>query len=135
MMISRRAIPRAFFLAVIAVAMPAEVVALSRSAWVSAATGVVLLLVFMFLHPRLRWRSLVTGSVACLTGIAVLGAFLGPISQRLLSSKDDSTTAREIYKTDARRMIAAAPWVGLGLNSYVFELPNYGSLSMKNYGD
>jgi len=64
-----------------------------------------------------------------------MGSFFGPITDRLLHSKDDATKAREIYKADARRMIAAAPWLGHGLNSYTFELQNYATLAMKSYGD
>jgi O-antigen ligase len=59
----------------------------------------------------------------------------GPITQRLLRSKIDSTTAREIYKADARRMIAASPWVGVGLNSYVFALQDYASMKLSSYGE
>jgi O-antigen ligase len=135
LMISKGTLPRLFFLIAIVLAMPAEVIAMSRAAWLAAATGLGLFFAFLFLHPTLRMRSVVTSCVAMVVGMAVLIAFIGPISQRLLKSKDDSTTAREIYKADARRMITAAPWFGMGLNSYVFELPNYGTLAMKSYGD
>jgi O-antigen ligase len=135
LMVSKRGLSRTYFFLVLAVTMPAEVVVLSRSSWVAAAIGVVLLLSFMLLHPGLRWRSLVTSAVASVIGIAVLVAMFGPITQRLLNSKDDATVAREIYKADARRMIDAAPWLGLGLNSYIFQLPSYSSMRMSSYGD
>jgi O-antigen ligase len=61
-------------------------------------------------------------------------ALSGPIVQRAFGSKNDSTVAREIYKADAREMIADSPWVGHGLNSYTLELPNYTGLSLQLYG-
>jgi putative inorganic carbon (hco3(-)) transporter len=134
-MISRRIAPRVFFLLVLALAIPAEVVAMSRSAWVSAALALGLFFVFTMLHPGLRFRAMITSSVACLIGIIVLAMFIGPVTTRLLRSKDDATNAREIYKADARRMIEASPWLGRGLNSYVFELPNFSTLAMRSYGD
>ncbi len=54
LIVSRRIVPRTFFLAAIGLGTPAMVVALSRSAWLSTATGTSLLLVFTFLHPGLR---------------------------------------------------------------------------------
>jgi O-antigen ligase len=135
LLISRRIASRTFFLGCVLLFMPAEVVAMSRSAWVSAATSLGLLLFFMFLHPRLRLRSLVATVVAGIIGVAVFASMFDRITQRLLRSKDDATTAREIYKADAKRMIAASPVIGLGLNSYAFELPNYATLKMANYGD
>ncbi len=134
-LVSRSLIARIFFIAVIAVAMPAEIVAMSRSAWVSAAINLFLLLVFMLLHRGLRLRSVISSSVTCLIGVIIFAAFFGPITERLLRSKDDASRAREIYKADARNMIAAAPWLGHGLNSYVFELPNYATLAINSYGD
>jgi O-antigen ligase len=53
---------------------------------------------------------------------------------RLLRSKDDATRAREIYKDDALRMIAAAPWVGLGMNTYSLHVPDFGTLPLRAYG-
>jgi O-antigen ligase len=94
-----------------------------------------LLLIFMSVHRSLRIRSIFAACLTCILGIAILTAFLDPITERLLNSKDDATKAREIYKADARRMIEAAPWFGHGLNSYVFELPNYATLKLKSYGD
>jgi hypothetical protein len=135
LLVTRHPIARLFFLVTIALAIPAEIVAMSRSAWVSAAISLTLMLMMMCLHPRLRSRSIITSCVAGIIGLVILGAFFGPITDRLLHSKDDATKAREIYKADARRMIAAAPWVGHGLNSYTFELPNYSTLAIKSYGD
>ena len=135
LLVSRRISHRIFFLFVLALACPAEIVAMSRSAWVSATVAMGLLLVFLLLHRRLRPRSIVAACGAGLVAFAVLLAFLDPISDRLLNSKDDATRAREIYKADARQMIDAAPWFGHGLNSYVFELPNYATLDIKTYGD
>jgi O-antigen ligase len=135
LLISKRTIDRVALLIVIGVAIPAEIVAMSRSAWVSATIALSLLFFFMFLHRGLRVRAIIATCVGGLLGLLVLFSFIGPISERLLNSKDDATRAREIYKADARRMIDAAPWFGHGLNSYVFELPNYATLDMKSYGD
>ena len=134
LMVSRRTITRTFFLTAIVLGIPAVVVTLSRSSWLSAGLSVSLVLVFALLHPGLRRRSLAVSSLACLLGIALLTPFVGPITQRLLRSKDDATVAREIYKEDARRMIASAPWFGHGLNSYSFEMPEFATLAMRAYG-
>ncbi|MGH7688767.1 MAG: O-antigen ligase family protein, partial [Gemmatimonadaceae bacterium] len=103
-------------------------------AWVSAAVSVTLVLLLLPLHPKLRWRSARATGMVALVCLVVLVALGRPILRRALDSKDDSTVAREIYKADARKMIAAAPWFGHGLNSYVFELPDYTSISRAAYG-
>lgn len=74
------------------------------------------------------------GSLACLLGLGLLIPLSGPISRRLLSSKNDATVAREIYKEDARRIIASAPWFGRGLNSYSFEMRKFATLALESYG-
>ena len=135
LLVSRRPLQRCFFILTIGIAMPAEIIAMSRAAWVAAAVGLGLLIVLMFMHRGLMLRAVVTATVTSLIGIVILIGFMGPIADRLLSSKEDSARAREIYKADARNMIEAAPWFGHGLNSYVFELPDYATLAIKSYGD
>lgn len=134
LMTSRRPGSRAFLWATIAVSCPTIVISLSRSAWLSAAVAVTLVFSFMMLHPKLRWRSLSAGAMVGVVAAGVLIGLSGPIIQRAFGSKNDSTVAREIYKVDARAMIADAPWLGHGLNSYVFELPRFTGLSMQTYG-
>lgn len=131
---SRRTSFKAFCLITLAVASPAVVVSLSRSAWLSAFIAVLIVLALLPLHPRLRFRSLKVGGLVGVLGILVFLGLSGPILQRALNSKDDSTVARELYKSDARKMIADAPWLGHGLNSYVFELPHFTTVSMATYG-
>lgn len=131
---SRRTGSRSFFTLVIALASPGVVISLSRSAWLSAAVAVAVVLFVMPLHPKLRWRSARATGIVGVVGLLVVISLSGPIIERAFRSKDDSTVAREIYKADAKRMIAAAPILGHGLNSYVFELPNYTHMSVAAYG-
>ncbi len=133
LLVSRSAKAKAFFIAAIALACPGVVISLSRSAWVAATLSVTLVLIFMPLHPKLRWRSAKVIGMVGLVGLVVGVGLSGPILRRALDSKDNSTLAREMYKEDARRMIDAAPWFGHGLNSYVFELPKYTNIPASAY--
>jgi hypothetical protein len=134
LMVSKRSMSRTFFVTTIGVSFPAVVVCLSRSAWVSAAISTSLVLFFSLFHPTLRWRSLVVSTLAGILGLAIIIPFIGPITSRLLNSKDDATIAREIYKQDARRMIASAPYFGRGLNSYSFEMRSFSTMALQSYG-
>jgi O-antigen ligase len=110
----------------------ALVATLSRSAWASFGVAGGLLLVLLMLRAQLRQRALVMTVVAGLALGAVGVGFSDKIVKRLFESREDAALGREEYKSDARRMIAARPWLGFGLNSYVFAMPPYTRYGARN---
>lgn len=126
---------RLFFLSTVGIGMAALIATNSRSGWVSAAGSVALLLVLLFRNTLMRRRSMLLIGVAAATLLLVTGIFHKQIATRLFRSKAEATTAREMWKGDARRMIAAKPLFGHGLNNYVHALPPYMRVSTKFYGD
>lgn len=133
LMVSKRPVSRIFFLLTLIVGAPTLIITLSRSSWVAATISVSLLLTLTLFRSRLRPRSLSVISLAGLLGVVILGAFFGPITDRLLRSKEDATTAREIWKADARSIIEAAPLFGHGLNSYSYVVRDYSTLRIETY--
>jgi O-antigen ligase len=124
-LVARSRAGRVFYLASVSLGLAALIATQSRSGWVSFAAGAALLMSLMVLHPGMRRRSLVTLGVAVVALLIVLAVFRGPIMARLFESQDVATIGREEFKADARRMIAASPVFGHGLNSYVHAVPPY----------
>jgi len=116
---------KALFASTAALGLPALIGTLSRSGWLSFAVAVPVLMVMLFLHPRLQRRALLAIVGGILAMSVVLAIYAGPISRRLFSSQDGAVLGREEYNRDAMRMIAAQPWLGVGLNCYVYAVPPY----------
>ena len=114
-----------FFFAGSVLGMAALLATQSRSGWVSFSVSFFVLLVLMSLHPELRKRSLLTGAVAVCALLTVSLVFIGPISRRLFESRDVAMRGRMEWLGDAKRTIAARPYLGWGLNSYVFAVPPF----------
>jgi putative inorganic carbon (HCO3(-)) transporter len=120
------------YLAALGLGGAALVATLSRSGWASFAASATLTVVLLLLHPALRQRGAVMSSIAVLALLCIGVGFSGRIAQRLFSSRVDAALGREEYKADARRMIAARPLLGFGLNSYVFAMPPYTRYGARN---
>lgn len=105
--------------------LPALIGTLSRSGWLSFATAFALLLLLTFFHQGLRRRSMLVTAAAIVGLTVVLALYSGPIVRRIFSSHEGAMLGRAEYNSDAWRMIAARPWLGFGLNSYVYEVPPY----------
>ena len=114
-----------FFLTSILFGVTALIGTLSRSSWLSFTTAFGVLMALMILHQRLRRRSLLT-AVSVGLAVIILGvAFSGPIIQRIFQSSESAMLDREVFEADAKRMIAASPWLGWGLNTYTIEVPPF----------
>jgi putative inorganic carbon (hco3(-)) transporter len=118
-------VAQAFFFAGSVLGMAALLATQSRSGWVSFAVSFLVLLVVMSLHPELRKRSILTGGIAVCGLLTVSLIFIGPITRRLFESKDVAMRGRMEWVGDAKRTIAARPYLGWGLNSYVFAVPPF----------
>ena len=105
--------------------VPSLIGTLSRSGWVSFAVAVPVLILLLFFHPKLQRSALVSMIVGALGLAIVLSIYAGPISRRIFSSQEGAVLGREEYNRDAMRMIVAHPWLGVGLNCYVFAVPPY----------
>ncbi len=108
-----------------ALGLPALIGTLSRSGWLSFAVAVPVLLVMLFFHPKLQKRALLALMTGVLAMSVVFSVYAGPITRRIFSSQEGAVLGREEYNRDAMRMIAANPWLGVGLNCYVFAVPPY----------
>jgi putative inorganic carbon (HCO3(-)) transporter len=98
---------------------------LSRSGWLSFAVASAVLVLLVLLHGRLRMKVLLPAGAAALVLAVVLLAFAGPIAARIFDSKPDAVLGRAEYNRTAAGVIAAKPWLGHGLNSYVYVAPPY----------
>ncbi|MCZ4316096.1 O-antigen ligase family protein [Comamonadaceae bacterium G21597-S1] len=98
---------------------------LSRSGWLSFAVACLVLVVLVLLHGRLRMKVLLPAGAAAMVLAVVLMAFSGPIINRIFESKPDAILGRAEYNRTAAGVIAAKPWLGHGLNSYVYVAPPY----------
>lgn len=114
-----------FALATATLGMAALIVTLSRSGWVSFAIAFFVLIFLMLLHPGLRRRSILAAAAATLALLVVVAIFIEPISSRIFSSRQAAMLGRAEYQRDALGMITAKPWLGFGLNSYVFAVPPF----------
>ena len=105
--------------------LPALIGTLSRAGWLSFAVAVPLLMVILFFHPKLQRRALLAIVAGGLAMSILLAVYSGPIFRRIFSSQEGAVLGREEYNRDAMRMIFAQPWLGVGLNCYVFAVPPY----------
>lgn len=105
--------------------VPIIVLTLSRAAWIDFAVVVlgVTLLTYANRYTRLHYTVLRT---AILAGIVIIGvAFSGEIITRLTHSAPGAVDTRWEFIDTARKMIAARPWFGWGLNTISFYQPPY----------
>jgi putative inorganic carbon (HCO3(-)) transporter len=124
---------RLFFVVASALGVSALVATLSRSSWLSFAFAFVIFLSLALVHRGLRHRAVVFAACS-FAGLLVVGlAFSGTISARLFQSKDDATIGRELFKEDAKRMIAEKPLLGWGLNSYTNEVAPFMKVSIDSF--
>ena len=125
---------RLFFALTSAISGIALILTQSRSSWAGFAAAFVWLLAFLVMHRRLFRRSMAAVALSMFALATVFGAFQEQITKRLFDSVEISTTGREEFKEDARRLIDDYTWFGVGLNQYVNELPPYMKYSLKAYG-
>jgi putative inorganic carbon (HCO3(-)) transporter len=98
---------------------------LSRSGWLSFAVACLVLVTLVLMHGRLRMKALLPAGAAAVILSVVMLAFAGPIVTRIFESKPDAVLGRAEYNRTAYGVIAAKPWFGHGLNSYVYVAPPY----------
>ncbi len=116
---------RVFCLIVLAASVPALIITQSRSSWLGFVASCATVLLLSFFHRRVSRLSVFAVPVLALVCISILAPFSGSIITRLLHSKDDATIGREAFKEDAKRMIAAKPIFGFGLNTYTVAVQPY----------
>ncbi|HVT16752.1 MAG TPA: O-antigen ligase family protein [Thermoanaerobaculia bacterium] len=110
------------------------VLTLSRGAWISSALAMVLLVVLAWrcglLDLRALRRSLGTG----LAVLALVSLLFGPlIVQRFAASREGNLRVRFELNGIALRMIAAHPFVGVGLNNFIPAMAAYDPHDVRRY--
>jgi O-antigen ligase len=126
---------RLFFLGTAMLGMMALIVTLSRSGWVSFAAAFTMLMLLTMVHPNLRRRSILAAAAATVALVLVSAAFIEPITSRIFASRQAAMLGRAEYVRDAKGMIAARPWLGWGLNSYVFAVPPFTQYGARGAND
>jgi O-antigen ligase len=109
----------------VALGLAALVITLSRSGWMSFATGFALLFVFSMLHQKLRLRYVLARLLVIVAILSAVGIESGDIIRRFTESDPGALKFRFDMMDTAWRMIADKPIFGLGLNSFVAYFPNY----------
>ena len=97
---------------------------LSRSAWLSGAFGIFLLMCMSVAHPRWRARGLPIAMIVGLGGIILMVPALPIILQRFFESDAGAVDFRIEWMIVAWDMIKTDWLAGIGLNTFVFQLPN-----------
>ncbi|MDP3611671.1 MAG: O-antigen ligase family protein, partial [Rubrivivax sp.] len=96
-----------------------------RSGWLSFAVACTVLVMLVLLHGRMRMKALLPAGAAAIVLMVVLAAFAEQIVTRIFESKPDAVLGRAEYTRTAMGVIEAKPWLGHGLNSYVYVAPPY----------
>jgi len=118
----------------------ALVLTLSRTSWLSFGLSFVALLVFGAMHPRIRRRYVgLRVTMVLLFGASVLAA-LPQIIKRFTASDPGALNFRYEWMGVAWQFVKEHPVFGIGLNTFVFHLPNatqYGDIEGLNqhFGD
>ncbi len=94
----------------------------SRGAWLSAILGIAALYGCVYLSGHLRSRNL-TQLGAVLAAIVAIGLFFAP--QIAARFAQDTVSVRWELNNIALRMVNAEPIVGIGLNNFLLQMPNY----------
>ena len=134
------ALQRNMIFLVCGIAGLALILTLSRSGWLAGAFGIFIVIVFGVIHPRWRKRSLPLTMLTSAGGLLVAIAALPIILQRFLASDRGATDFRIEWMEVAWNLILSRPLTGIGLNTFVFQLPNntpYGGASAltQRFGD
>lgn len=110
---------------VIALGLGALVITLSRSGWLSFATGFALLFATSLLHQKLRLRYMLARVLVIISILAAGGLASGDIIRRITSSDPGALKFRFEMIDTAWTMILDKPVLGMGLNSFVARFPAY----------
>lgn len=97
----------------------------SRSGWVSFTAALSCCLFISIAQARLRQRSMLTALFLFAVLMTMIVVARNQIMARIFESKEEALTYREVFKDDAKRMIADSPLWGFGLNTYVLHLPDF----------
>lgn len=113
----------------VAVALPALVLTLSRSGWLSFGAGFLCVLAFGLWHPASR-RLYMPARAAIITLVVLVGMAMSPmIITRIYNSDPNAGEVRLEWLETARLMVVDNPVLGVGLNKYVFRQLDYSKQS------
>ncbi|MGD8624767.1 MAG: O-antigen ligase family protein, partial [Anaerolineae bacterium] len=102
----------------------------SRSGWISLFVALVLVLIYHFRHLRFSRRQLGVLIAGGLAALAALIVFWEPIYRRLTASSALSFTFRANLNAIATNMVEAHPWLGVGLNNFIFVIADYDDIGI-----
>lgn len=96
----------------------------SRGGWISFVISIAIMAVWAVRQRMLAAR---TTAIAAIVGVALLVAFWGPISKRVTGSGGGAAaaSARISLAQMAEKMISTHPLLGVGINNYGINIPNY----------
>ncbi len=103
---------------------------LSRSGWASFALSGGCLMIALFTLPELRQRHLAIKVGMLGAGVAVLIAGSGMIIRRITESDPGALDFRIEWVGIAWKMVQANPVLGIGLNSFIYHLPDFAPYSV-----
>lgn len=124
MLMTRLPTPRKLAIgAVLAMALAALLLTLSRSGWLAFALAVPVVVGLMLRDRRSRQRALMGTMIALATGIVAALAFAPAIVRRFTQSDPGAVDFRWDWMGVAWAMVRDHPLLGVGLNSFVQHLP------------
>jgi O-antigen ligase len=109
--------------AVLAMALLALLLTLSRSGWLAFALAVPIVMGLMLREQRLRQRALAGSMIALAAGLIGALAFAPSIIRRFTQSDPGAVDFRWDWMGVAWAMVRDHPMMGVGLNSFVLHLP------------
>ncbi len=103
----------------------ALVLTLSRTGWIAGAMALVGVMALSLLHPGLRAKFQLGRMLFCVGLVAVAVAFSGKIYSRIYASDEGAVDFRWELLDVAWKMGESSPVIGKGLNSFVFQMPEF----------
>ncbi len=126
LLISRVGLPaKAAIGGAVALGLASLAITLSRSGWVSFATGFTLLFLLSLLHQKLRLRYMLARLLVIVGVIGGIAFESGDIIRRFTESDPGAVKFRWDMVYTAFDMILAHPVFGIGLNTFVARFPEY----------
>ncbi|MDZ7723102.1 MAG: O-antigen ligase family protein [candidate division KSB1 bacterium] len=117
---------KAFFYTLIAVSSVfALIITLTRSSWIGLVASVMVMIPLLFLRHHFSFRVLRNLGFAALIFLTVLAIYSKPLVHRMAVDDHGSAYSRITTAKVALRMIQDHPVIGIGINNYAAQLPDY----------
>jgi putative inorganic carbon (HCO3(-)) transporter len=111
--------------AIIVMGLVVLVLTLSRSGWISFAVAFITIMSLSFVNPKVRHKFIFIKVAMLVSVVTVAVGLSGPILKRLFESGGGAVDFRWEWMAVSWEMIKTEPFLGFGLNTFVFRMPEF----------